>query len=88
VRNVKGGACFQNEYLGKVVRWYYSNKSHDYIQYITSGNKVADSENCKPLMDLPDNLPNDLDFDRYVQKCIDILYDIGYYYRQKQVAFF
>ncbi len=88
VRNVKGGACFQNQYLGKVVRWYYSNKSYDYIQYVNSGNKVADSDNCKPIMDLPDKFPDDLDFNFYIKKCVDILYDIGYYTKEKQVSFF
>lgn len=88
VRNVKGGACFQGEYLGKVVRWYKSKNSYNHIQYVISGNKVAESEGCKPLMDLPDSLPNDLDFEFYIQKCVDILQDIGYIKRQKQVSFF
>lgn len=88
VRNVKGGAAFRNEYLGKVVRWYYSNKSYDYIQYVTSGNKVADSDNCMPCMDLPQQIPEDLNYDFYIDKCREILIDIGYYQRPKQVSFF
>lgn len=88
VRNVKGGACFQGDYLGKVVRWYKSNRSYDCIRYVSSGNKVAESDGCKPLMDLPDSLPSDLDFDFYIQKTIDILTDIGYYKQKSQVEFF
>lgn len=88
VRNVKGGAAFRGEYLGNVVRWYYSNKSYDCIQYITSGNKVAETDNCMPCMDLPDSIPSDLNYQWYIDKCVDILHDIGYYQRAKQINFF
>lgn len=88
VRNVKGGAAFRGEYLGKVVRWYYSNKSYDCIQYISSGNKVAETDNCIPCMDLPAEIPSDLNYQWYIDKCIDILTDVGYYKKVKQVNFF
>lgn len=88
VRNVKGGAAFRNDYLGKVVRWYHSTKSHDHIKYVTTGNKVADSDNCIPCMDLPTNIPDDLDYQFYIDKAREILYDVGYYERPKQMEFF
>ncbi len=88
VRNVKGGAHFRNEYLGRVVRWYYSNKSYDSIHYVINNNRVAETENCMPCMDLPDKIPNDLDYERYIEFTKQILYDIGYLKRAEQKVFF
>jgi hypothetical protein len=88
VRNVKGGAHFRNEYLGRVVRWYYSNKSYDSIHYVTNNNRVAETENCMPCMDLPTQIPDDLDYQRYINETKNILYDIGYYKRSEQTRFF
>lgn len=88
VRNVKGGAAFRGEYLGKVVRWYYAKNSYDYIQYVSSGNKVANTDGCMPCMDLPDEFPNDVNYNYYIDKCKNILYDVGYYKRPEQVRFF
>lgn len=88
VRQVKGGGAFRNEYLGKVVRWYHSTKSYDSIRYVLTGNKVADSENCMPAMDLPTNIPDDLDRQFYVDKANEMLYDVAYMNRPKQLEFF
>lgn len=90
VRNVKGGAHKDGEYLGKVVRWYFAKGEYGTINYVSSGNKVANSEGAKPLMDLPTNneLPEDLNYDYYINKCRDILIDVGYIKRPKQISFF
>lgn len=85
---VSPGAAFRNEYLGKVVRYVKSKTSRDCIQYVASGNKVANSDNALPLMDLPDSIPSDLDRQFYIDKCIEILYDIGYLVKPRQVSFF
>ena len=68
VRNVKGGAVFQKEYLGKVVRWYYAKGSKETINYKTNGNQVALTFGAKPLMELPKELPSDIDYNWYVQQ--------------------
>ena len=70
------------EYLGKVVRWYYAKDVKDAIYYIGSGNKVGETDGAKPLMDLPKELPNDIDYDFYIQKAYAILTDIGFYDKQ------
>jgi hypothetical protein len=89
VRNVKGGAHKDGEYLGKVVRWVYYKNQYGTINYVISGNKVADTDGAYPLQDLPDVFPeNDIDYDRYIDYAKEILVDIGYTTKSKQVEFF
>lgn len=88
VRNVKGGGEKNGIYLGKAVRWYYGAGERGAINYVASGNKVATSEGAIPLMDLPNELPNDLDYERYINIASEMLYDIGYYRRPEQIMFF
>lgn len=88
VRNVKGGAHKSGDYLGKVIRWYYAKNEYGCINYVLTGNKVADTDGAKPCMDLPDEFPSDIDYNWYIDNCKSILYDIGYLQRPKQVEFF
>lgn len=72
-------SCFEPqrpEYLGKVVRWYYSTNAPGPIVR-PNGNLVPDSLNAKPCMTLPDSFPDDIDYEWYYQKCLKILVDIG-----------
>ena len=77
VRNVRGGAEKNGIYLGKVVRWYYKKGEAGSINYVMSGNKVPKSDGAWPMMDLPDTLPTDIDYEWYERTATDILYDIG-----------
>lgn len=89
VRNVKGGAHYCGQYLGRVVRWAYYKNCYHIINYITSGNKVPNTDGAFPLQDLPSEFPADkIDYDRYIKETKQILIDIGYYQKQKQVKFF
>ena len=89
VRNVKGGAHKDGEYLGKVVRWAYYKGVHGTINYVSSGNKVAETDGAWPLQDLPESFPEDrIDYDKYISLTKEILYDIGYLKRAKQISFF
>jgi hypothetical protein len=83
VRSVKGGGEKDGVYLGKAVRWYYAKDETGTIKYIASGNNVPKSEGAKPLMLLPSEIPADLDFDHYYNEAIDMLYDLGFYQREK-----
>ncbi len=83
VRSVKGGAEKNGVFLGKAVRWYYAHNETGTINYAMSGNKVPKSESAKPCMILPETMPDDLDFDYYVNEAIEILYDLGHYRRVK-----
>lgn len=62
-------------YLGKVVRWYYSTDGKSI--FYQSGNKVPKADGVKPLMDLTDYIPKDLDYDKYLQLCNEHLQDLG-----------
>lgn len=77
VRRVSGGAEKDGQYLGKVVRWYYARGATGTINYRTNGNKVGRSDGAKPLMQLPDRLPNDIDYEWYVNEALSILKEIG-----------
>lgn len=84
-----GGSTWRDEYLGKVVRFYWSTdgdpiykvKAHE-----KTGNrpKVPNTEGCRHIMRMPEDfsLPADLDFDRYIERAHTILRNIGYYNRQ------
>jgi len=75
-------ACFAPqtpEYLGKVVRWYYSTTAPGPIVYASNGNTVSLSYGARPCMNLPDEFPNDIDYSWYVDKAEAMLQDVGFY---------
>jgi hypothetical protein len=80
VRRVTGGALWKGQYLGKVVRFYYSDDfaNSAQIDYAKNGNKVSKSDGCKPIMDLPDTLPDDIDRPRYIDMAKKLLVEVGY----------
>lgn len=83
VRNVKGGAIKSGIYLGKTIRWYYASNLQGQIEYAIPNkkgnhNKVPNSDRAMPLMELPETLPYDIDFDRYIEVAKEILIDVGY----------
>jgi len=88
LRNVRGGAEKNGVYLGKVVRFYYAEKEYGTINYVMSGNKVPKSDGAKPLMDLPDKFPDDINYKWYIDETVSILYDIGYLKKPTQMKFF
>jgi len=89
VRQAKSpGAHWKGEYLGKVLRWYYAVGETDCIRTVAHNSMVADSTGAKPCLELPEGMPEDIDYQWYVDKTKSILYDIGYLKRPKQVAFF
>ena len=67
------------EYLGKVVRWYYSTQAPGPIVYATNGNTVSLSYGARPCMTLPEEFPDDIDYQWYVDKAEAMLRDLGYY---------
>ena len=77
VKNVKGGGEKNGRYLGKVVRWYYPKNEAGYIAYVGSGNKVGKTDGARPVMDLPEALPDDINYDWYINEAVDMLYDCG-----------
>jgi hypothetical protein len=67
----------QTEYLGKVVRWVYVSGSQGCI-LTPEGNLVPRTTGCRPMMDLPDTLPADIDYDWYVREAESLLADVGH----------
>lgn len=75
MRAVQGGAVKDGQYLGKVVRWYYSTAVVGEIIYARNGHAVPQSQGAQPCMDLPPALPADIDFDYYVARATAMLDD-------------
>lgn len=77
LRAVTGGAVKDGQPIGKVVRWYYATGVEGAIHYASNGNMVPRSETARHLMDLPETLPEDINYDWYEAECDEILMDIG-----------
>lgn len=63
-------------YLGKVVRWYYSTDGAT-IHRKQSGYKVPMTDGSKPMMTLSKKLPKDLDYEWYYDYADRMLSDLG-----------
>jgi hypothetical protein len=90
VKNAKDpGAEQGGVYLGKVVRWYIGKGTRGCINYVGSGNKIGESDGAVPLMDMPRVIPDDLNFDAYVDRSQEMLYNMGVIPRpQATIQFF
>lgn len=77
VRTVQGGALKDGHELGKAIRWYYKRGVTSGIHYKKSGNKVPSSEGAWPLMEMTDELPDDIDYDYYVDAAWKKIRDVG-----------
>jgi hypothetical protein len=79
IRQVTGGGVWRDEYLGKAVRFYYSTEvgADECITYAKNSNKVPRSDGGKPMMELPETMPDDVDYDRYVEMAREVLKDMG-----------
>jgi hypothetical protein len=77
VRRVNNGAIKDGLLLGRAIRWYYAigieGAIHDKINNYT----VPRTEGAKPILDLPDQFPSDVNFDWYIQEANSILQAIG-----------
>lgn len=81
-----GGATWRGSYLGKVVRYYWSTDGEPIFKFkphAKTGNyaQVPKTEGAAPCMTLPTELPDDIDYERYIRETKEILMDIGYYER-------
>lgn len=88
VRQVKGGAHKEGYYLGKVCRWYYAKGIVGTLNYILTGNKIPDTDGAKPCMTLPEQFPSDINYQWYIDKTKEMLYDVAYMPRKEQLKFF
>jgi hypothetical protein len=79
IRRVEGGGVWRGAYLGKAVRFYYSTgvNRNEQISYAKNRNKVPKTDGARPVMTLPRALPDDVDFDRYIDLAREGLKDMG-----------
>lgn len=56
------------EPVGKVVRWYYATNCPGPLVVRERNARVADSDNARPCMRLPSELPQDIDYDYYIER--------------------
>lgn len=85
VARCAGGGVFEEtgELLGVNVRFYYARGSVSGIRSAslragqTVGNLVGGSTGCRPCMTLPDELPGDIDYDRYAIMAYEQLNTLG-----------
>ena len=79
VRRVNAGAVWRGEALGKSVRFYYSNQvsADEQIEWASNGNKVSLSDGARPVMDMPDVFPDDVDKGRYVTMAYNAMKGMG-----------
>jgi len=90
VIKVDGGATWRGGYLGKVVRYYWACDGEEILRkkaHASTGNhaKVPKTDGCRPCMDLPDEFPGDIDYDRYVAEAREILMNIGFDERPPEI---
>jgi hypothetical protein len=79
LRQVRGGAIWGGDDLGRAVRFYYSKSDlmDSAIRYKTNGNKVPKSEGSRPIMNLPAEMPENVDYCRYIDESLKILKSVG-----------
>lgn len=79
LRKVTGGAVWREQKLGKAVRFYYSTEvgPDETINYAKNSNKVPQSDGAKPCLDLPDEFPSDVDFERYIGMALMVFKQVG-----------
>lgn len=63
--------------FGRVARWYRSTKRYQPLTYVTSGNRVPDTEQAKLCLDLPTTFPNDIQFSWYIDRAYEMLESSG-----------
>ena len=78
-RKVKGSGQWRGHYLGGTVRWYYSTTGEP-ITYVSNGNKVAGSDGAFPIQKLPDYMPADVDYAKYIEYAEELLRVAGVKY--------
>lgn len=90
VVNCTKGATWRGEYLGKTVRYYWAEGGDPILEAqanASTGNfkKVSKTDGCRPLMEMGEDLPRDVDYQRYVDAANEILKDVGYTYRPPEM---
>lgn len=76
VIKVTGGAVWRGSPIGKVIRYFWSLDG-DQIYYADGSRKVSKTNGAKPLSEMIDTLPNDIDYLRYCEEAVRLAIDLG-----------
>jgi hypothetical protein len=81
-RKVNGGAVKDQQYIGKVIRWYMRSGEFGAIKYRLPNakgtrNTVSETTGSFPVMDIGE-FPKDIDYSWYIRRAHAILKDVGY----------
>lgn len=76
VKQVSKGAYKDDELIGSMIRWYIGEGERGAI-YTHDNKRVAGSTGAVPCLDLPDDFPDDMDFEWYIREAYARLNDIG-----------
>ncbi len=82
LRTSKGGAALlregqPNTFLGKSLRWYYATGDNGQMVGVKDGNQVADSSGAICCNDLPEGMPDNINFEEYIRRANVILEKVG-----------
>jgi hypothetical protein len=72
------------KYLGKTIRYYWGVNGAPIFESVPNpktGNfkKIPKTDGAIECMRLPDELPQDIDYDKYIAEANSILWDVGFY---------
>jgi hypothetical protein len=72
---------WEGDELGKAVRFYHSATVDKEVclTYAKNGNKVPNSDGCRPLMQLPETFPSDVNYEYYIAEAEELLREVGYH---------
>lgn len=71
------GAMKDDVPIGKAIRFYYSTATQTAIYRMGNGNMVPDSMGAMPCQELPEEFPDDINYDWYIREAHAILQDYG-----------
>ena len=83
IRTVNGGAVYNGELIGKSIRYYHASDSLESFFYsdnaspTTAGHLVPCTLGTVPCMTLPDKLPDNIDYEHYIESAYDALTELG-----------
>lgn len=76
VVKVAGGAQWRGQPLGRAVRYIWSTNGSP-VMYADGSKRVSKTEGARPLQELTDELPPDLDIVRYCEEAARMAADLG-----------
>jgi hypothetical protein len=76
VVKVAAGARWRNHYLGRAVRYYWALDG-DPIMTADGARRIGKTEGARPIQELEDRVPSDLDRLRYYEESVRLAHDLG-----------